>query len=396
MNTTIISIVIILVILSIFLFINFDYKSKYKKSEKDLYYEALDLLLLGKLKEAYATLLALIKNDTENVKAYLKLGQVLREIGKPDKALKVHRSLLIRRDLTNYEKIELYKSIALDYKHLNNINEAIDQCKKIIKVDKNNEWALLELIELYKSIDDWHSSKEFLQTYQKITGNVDSRIIGLYIVKQGMIELNKNEFIKARSLFEEGLNLDNELSICYKLMGDTYSEESELEHQKSEESDNPELLEKAKELLSSALSMWIKYAQNKSEYSKFVLPLIKDSLFALDRYSELEFILKDLVDRDPNDIDALVNLADYYSNQGENQKSIDLLDSLNQKDKESYIVKMLRLKLKIHLDNSLSEVIKDEFDEITKEMLNMTDDSLSLELQDEDFKWLNENGEVKQ
>ena len=71
MNTTIISIVIILVILSIFLFINFDYKSKYKKSEKHLYYEALDLLLLGKLKEAYATLLALIKNDTENVKAYL-------------------------------------------------------------------------------------------------------------------------------------------------------------------------------------------------------------------------------------------------------------------------------------------------------------------------------------
>ena len=118
MNTTIISIVIILIILSIFLFINFDYKSKYKKSEKDLYYEALDLLLLGKLKEAYATLLALIKNDTENVKAYLKLGQVLREIGKPDKALKVHRSLLIRRDLTNYEKIELYKSIALDYKNL--------------------------------------------------------------------------------------------------------------------------------------------------------------------------------------------------------------------------------------------------------------------------------------
>ena len=105
--------------------------------------------------------------------------------------------------------------------------------------------------------------------------------------------------------------------------------------------------------------------------------------------------LKDLIDRNSNDIDALINLADYYSNQGENQKSIDLLDSLKQKDKESYIVKMLRLKLKIHLDNSLSDVIKDEFDEITKEMINMTDDSLSLELKDKDFKWLNENGEVK-
>mgnify|MGYP001191148041 CR=1 FL=1 len=391
MTTTVISIIIILVILSIFLFINFDYKAKYKKGEKDLYYEALDLLLLGKRKEAYATLLALIKNDTENVKAYLKLGQVLREIGKPDRALKVHRSLLIRTDLTNYEKIELYKSISLDYKELNNIHEAINQCKKIIKVDKNNEWALLELVELYKGIDDWNSSKGFLQTYQKITGNVDSRIIGLYIIKQGIIELGKNEFIKSRSLFEEGLNLDNQLAISYKLMGDAYSKESEIEYQNSEDGDNPEQVKKAKELLSSALSMWIKYAQNKPSCSKYVLSLIKDSLFALDRYSELEFILKDLIDRDSNNIDALINLADYYSNQGENQKSIELLDSLHQKDKSGHLVKMLRLKLKIHLDNSLSDVIRDDFDEITKEMLNTSDDTSLFKMDDEDLKWLSEN-----
>ena len=62
MSITVISIVIILVILSFIAFINFDYSSKYKKTEKDLYYEALDLLLNGKLKEAYATLLSLIKN----------------------------------------------------------------------------------------------------------------------------------------------------------------------------------------------------------------------------------------------------------------------------------------------------------------------------------------------
>ena len=395
MTTTTISIIIILVILSVFLFINFDYKAKYKKGEKDLYYEALDLLLLGKLKEAYSTLLALIKNDTENVKAYLKLGQVLREIGKPDRALKVHRSLLIRTDLTNYEKIELYKSIALDYKHLNNVKEAIAQCEKIIKVDKSNEWALLELVELYKSIDDWNSSKGFLQTYQKITGNVDSRIIGLYIIKQGMIEMEKNEFIKARSLFEEGLNLDNQLAIGYKLMGDAYSKESEFEYQKSEDGSNSEALDKAKELLSTSLSMWIKYAQNKPHCSKFVLSLIKDSLFALDRYSELEFILKDLIDRNPNNIDALINLADYYSNQGENQKSVELLDSLAQKDKESYLVKMLRLKLKIHLDGSISDMVRDEFDEITKEMLKTSDDSLLLEKDDEDFRWLSENEVIK-
>ena len=386
---TIVSIVIIVVILSIFIFINFDYSKKYKKSEKDLYYEALDLLITGKLKEAYQTLLALIKNDTNNVKAYLKLGEVLREIGKPDRALKVHKSLEIRKDLTSYERIELFKNISLDYKHLNKIDDAISESLQILKLEKHNEWALSHLIELYKLVDDWSSSKRYLQIYQKITGDVDSRILGLYIVKQGKIELDKGNFIKARSYFEEAVNLNNELGLCYKLIGDSYSQESEVMYEKSKEENYEGCLEQAKELLSKALSMWVKYAQSKPAQSKNVIHLIKDSLFVLERYSELEFILKDLVERDSNNIDALINLADYYSNEGESQKSINLLDSLKEKDKQSVLARMVRLKLRVKISDSISNDIKKEFDDLVDSMTK-TEKDIS-DLDDEDAIWLAEN-----
>ncbi len=386
---TIVSIVIIVVILSIFIFINFDYSKKYKKSEKDLYYEALDLLITGKLKEAYQTLLALIKNDTNNVKAYLKLGEVLREIGKPDRALKVHKSLEIRKDLTSYERIELFKNISLDYKHLNKIDDAISESLQILKLEKHNEWALSHLIELYKLVDDWSSSKRYLQIYQKITGDVDSRILGLYIVKQGKIELDKGNFVKARSYFEEAVNLNNELGLCYKLIGDSYSQESEVMYEKSKEENYEGCLEQAKELLSKALSMWVKYAQSKPAQSKNVIHLIKDSLFVLERYSELEFILKDLVERDSNNIDALINLADYYSNEGESQKSINLLDSLKEKDKQSVLARMVRLKLRVKISDSISNDIKKEFDDLVDSMTK-TEKDIS-DLDDEDAIWLAEN-----
>ena len=386
---TIVSIVIIVVILSIFIFINFDYSKKYKKSEKDLYYEALDLLITGKLKEAYQTLLALIKNDTNNVKAYLKLGEVLREIGKPDRALKVHKSLEIRKDLTSYERIELFKNISLDYKHLNKIDDAISESLQILKLEKHNEWALSHLIELYKLVDDWSSSKRYLQIYQKITGDVDSRILGLYIVKQGKIELDKGNFVKARSYFEEAVNLNNELGLCYKLIGDSYSQESEVMYEKSKEENYEGCLEQAKELLSKALSMWVKYAQSKPAQSKNVIHLIKDSLFVLERYSELEFILKDLVERDSNNIDALINLADYYSNEGESQKSINLLDSLKEKDKQSILARMVRLKLRVKISDSISNDIKKEFDDLVDSMTK-TEKDIS-DLDDEDAIWLAEN-----
>ena len=390
MSITVISIVIILVIFSFIAFINFDYSSKYKKTEKDLYYEALDLLLNGKLKEAYATLFSLIKNDTSNVKAYLKLGQVLREIGNPERALKIHRSLLIRKDLSTYESIELLKNITLDYKHLKKIDESIAQCLDILKIEKKNEWALLELINLYKSVDDWNSSQKYLEIYQKITGNLDSRILGLYLTKQGQIEFDKEDFIKARSLFEEGLNMHNELGICYKFIGDTYSEESEIEYQRSTEEGVEEATDKAKELLSKALPMWVKYAQHKPRQSGEVIHLIKDSLFALDRYSELEYILKDLAERDSNNISALITLADYYSLQGENQKSVSLLDSLKGKEKESVLAGMVRLRLRFNISQSITDEMKDEFNNLTNEM-SKRNQGHSSTLKDEDLEWLSEN-----
>ena len=390
MSYTFISIAILVVILAIFLFINFDYNSKYKKTEKDLYYEALDQLLIGKLKEAYSTLLALIKNDTNNVKAYLKLGQVLREIGKPDRALKVHKSLLIRKDLTSYERIELLKNISLDYKNLNRVDDAIQQSLDVLKLDKHNEWALSELVDLYKLIDDWNSSKKYLQTYQKITGDLDSRILGLYVAKQGQIELKKEDFSKARLLFEEAVNMSNDLGICYKLIADSYSSESELMYQKSEEDGGEEFLQDAKDLLSKALSMWIKYAQNKPSQTREVLYLIKDALFALDRYSEIEFILKDLLDRDSNNIDALIDLADYYSSQGENQKSVSLLDSIKDISKDSVLAHMVRLKLKLNLSNDISDEIKSDFNELADKMSKTSSLSPSSS-KDEDYEWLCSN-----
>ena len=390
MSYTFISIAILVVILAVFLFINFDYNSKYKKTEKDLYYEALDQLLIGKLKEAYSTLLSLIKNDTNNVKAYLKLGQVLREIGKSDRALKVHKSLLIRKDLTNYERIELLKNISLDYKNLNKIDEAIQQSLDVLKLDKHNEWALSELVELYKLVDDWNSSKKYLQTYQKITGDLDSRILGLYVAKQGQIELKKEDFSKARLLFEEAVNMSNDLGICYKLIADSYSIESELMYQKSKDDSEEDYLKEAKELLSKALSMWVKYAQNKPSQTRQVLYLIKDALFALDRYPEIEFILKDLLERDATNIDALIDLADYYSSQGEIQKSITLLDSIKEIAKDSLLAQMVRLKLKLNLSNETSDEIKNEFNDLAEKM-SKTSSLSSSSLEDEDYNWLCSN-----
>ena len=73
-----------------------------KEHVKDLYAEGLDLLIEGKRKAAFQNFKDIIEKDSENIKAYLRLGQVLREGGSAQQALKIHKSLLHRKKWKNF------------------------------------------------------------------------------------------------------------------------------------------------------------------------------------------------------------------------------------------------------------------------------------------------------
>ena len=77
----------------------FNYKPNKKSRVKDLYAEGLDLLITGKRRAAYQIFKSIIDKDSSNIKAYLRLGQVLREGGNPLQALKIHKGLLYRKKM---------------------------------------------------------------------------------------------------------------------------------------------------------------------------------------------------------------------------------------------------------------------------------------------------------
>ena len=117
---------------------------------REMYAEGLDMLVSGKRIAAYKNFKSIINEDSNNIKAYLRLGQILREGGNAIKALKIHKSLMLRKKITIYEKIELHKNMALNYYELDNFDKSIYEAEKILNIEKDNEWAIHHLITLYK------------------------------------------------------------------------------------------------------------------------------------------------------------------------------------------------------------------------------------------------------
>ena len=66
-------------------------KPNKKTDVKELYSEGLDMMINGLQRSAYNNFKKIVEIDSENIKAYLRLGQVLRESGNPQKAIKIHK-----------------------------------------------------------------------------------------------------------------------------------------------------------------------------------------------------------------------------------------------------------------------------------------------------------------
>ena len=329
-------------------------KPRRKTKVKDLYAEGLDLMITGRRKSAYKNFKDIIQKDSNNIKAYLRLGQVIRESGNPVQALKIHKGLLHRRALTFYEQVELHKNLALDYYKSGKIDAAINELHELLKHEKNSEWALSQLTTFYREKQKWDKAGEYLAQYQKLINKEDNCKLALYKIQEGRIHINNKNFKEARQAFESALNICNDLAVTYYFIGNSYSCESEDEYQKSLESDNKseiitqensDHMERAKELLGKAIPMWIRYAELKPEQAWMVIHLLKDGLFALDRYSEFEEILKRILKVDSDNIEVIASLSEIFSHRGENTEAIELIDSAIEQDPSSLIVKLIKLKL---------------------------------------------------
>ena len=381
-----------------------NFKPWRKSKVKDLYAEGLDLLITGRRKSAYKNFKDIIQKDTDNIKAYLRLGQVLREGGNPVQALKIHRGLMHRRNLTHYEQIELNKNLELDYYSSGNLDAANQELLSLLKIEKNNESTVTQLTAFYREKQDWAKAGEYFEKYQKLTNKEDAHKLALYKIQEGRIHIKNKKFEDARKTFEDALNI-SDIAVAYYFIGNSFSGDSEEEYQKSVEKDsanNPasdektDYMEKAKGLLGKAIPNWIRYAELNPEQAWMVIHLLKDGLFALDRYSEIENILKQILKNDSDNIEVIASLSEIYSHRGENTEAIELIDSALEQDPTSIIVKLIKMKLQAKKERSGNEFSR-SLDDIIHFLV--TDERFQIyknTATDPDILWLYETSNEKE
>jgi lipopolysaccharide biosynthesis regulator YciM len=142
-------------------------RKKSENTSQEAYVSGLRSIISGDNQTAFVKLRQAVDLDTENVDAYLKLGDLFREKEMIDRALQIHKELTLRRDIPSELSSDISKSLALDYLEAGMKENAIDLLKPMIRDDRMRGWAEEKLLNLFITVKLWKEAEELYASILK-------------------------------------------------------------------------------------------------------------------------------------------------------------------------------------------------------------------------------------
>ena len=318
----ILSILVIAIGTSLF----FYYKKKplIKTNSNKLYTEALNMLVRGDSQNAIRLLRDVVKQDTNHLDAYLQLGDILREEGNSQNAIKIHQSLTVRPGLDDKLQIQIHQSLAKDYLSLNEISLAKKEAEMILNIDKKEFWATEFLLDLAEKSHDWAQAANLIKTLDN--NNSDITRLARFKVYEGMGKFENDDRKGAEQCFNKAIEIAPNFGLPHLYLGNLFSENRNLV---------------------KALEHWEQYALLDLKNGSSIYSKIESALFDLGRFSEVEKFYKRALNNNPRNLDALAKIANVLEEKGERQKALDLVEDALSQHQDSIKLRLMKLKLSI-------------------------------------------------
>ncbi len=305
------------------------YERLYRQETKEgstLYSEALADLLNGRMEKAFSKLRQVVSEDSANVDAYLRLGQILREYRQPERALQIHRDLTLRAGLNADQKASILEQLASDYLVMNNHDMAEAALKELRVLEPRNRWAADTLLTLLQRQKKWEEALEMASAVIKQEGSKSKKPLAVFKYQMGDDLYKKRDYHKARVLFKEAIGFDSQYVEAYLAVGDSYHDERRYE---------------------DAVGFWSKLIEAVPSQGHIVIGRLKTTLFELGRYGDLVGICEQIIQHAPENVDARLTLADIHAKKGDLSQAAEILSRVVDEHPEHQraMVQLIRLYL---------------------------------------------------
>jgi lipopolysaccharide biosynthesis regulator YciM len=243
------------------------------------YVRGLVEVLEGKDEAAIAEISKALRENTKTVEAYFALGALFRNRGEHERAVRVHQTILVRRDIDKGTRLRVHYQLALDFRAAGFARRAVKALEYVIAHDKKHQAALSDLARLYEQAEAWERAAAVqlrLGKLDKTTQAERERQVAHLFARRAHELAQADELRPARKMLRRAVSTDASSVHVLHVLAD---------------------YERRAGKLDAAVEAWEKALQRAPDLAAFFMPRIEAALFELERVDETDALLSRLLDR---------------------------------------------------------------------------------------------------
>jgi lipopolysaccharide biosynthesis regulator YciM len=287
-------------------------------------YQAItEALLADDLNEARARLKEVIRADTDDAGAYLKLAQILRRQGELERAVAVRRSLLARDIKDRAFRRDLLAGLVEDLISLQRYPEARPIADTLRRVDRQH--PVLWQLEMQEALErqDWDAALHALDMLRRL-GALPRPLEGARLrAWVARARAGEGDLREARKILEEAVRHDPSYVPAWLLLGDLWVREGEH---------------------ARAVDIWTRLLKRQPAASLYLVDRLEKAYFELGHFGDLERLYESFLAADGGHTGPLrLALARIALRKGDPDRGLTLIDDLLQQEPTNRAARSWRL-----------------------------------------------------
>lgn len=271
------------------------------------YLEAIDALIRGDRPAAIPPLRDLARNDAANIGVYLRLGDLVRKMGYPERAYRLHADLTARSEADPADLSRIYASTLEDLLLLDRPEEMRRVAEKLVSVDRRNPVGLRAMLLTFERDGEWEKALQLTDEWARIAPGAVKPTPAQMRIHIARIHLVDGRLKDAGKLLDEAVKMEPDGAVARVFLGDMYAIEGDLER---------------------ACGEWLQYVRENGYRSAQVFARLEKAYFEMGRFGDLVPVYKGLAGGQTGNLHAAVALADMHRRRGRIEDAVRQLESV--------------------------------------------------------------------
>jgi lipopolysaccharide assembly protein B len=187
------------------------------------YTQGLHYLASGQVDLAASELAKAARSEPDALEIQLVLGNLLRESGQVERAIRVHQGVLDRSDLSRGERAHALVCLGMDLRKAGFIDRATRTFDEVLEIDPKNIHALIGLEKLAEEQRQWRHAYELATRVSRLRKTEDGMVLGFLQAEIGDEAAQAGRTSDAIAAYETALALDRRVFPAHLGLADLHA-----------------------------------------------------------------------------------------------------------------------------------------------------------------------------